>query len=1133
MIMNKKFSTLAVGLLLAGGLFSTANAIDLRNAVDGQFYKLKRVYECAPGATGRWGTVAEHYLTKEGTAFVLTDPAQGEKSWWKIEKVNGKFQLRNFADGKVLKLNGTSKFELEYYAANDATPNGWLGSSRIADFNQFHVAWENAAKPVSVGQVATQTANGWEIAGFTYGVSTDAKGEAYDGVATSLVAVDPGLSESAMQAGAVVRIKSAAGETSLYDVTYDKVNRSYSFVDHISGRLLLIGNEKDFQITFTQFGAYMQIPSGGKYVKFDGTNFTLVNALEDATLLAFNTPGTVDLSAKDLTYYENGSFSVTIKGLKDKFSGAAVVDLEDNVFSGSLVPYVYNSTEEAFEIADPRPNSVDPYENVTKFYLRKSNGNFIVAKANLAEGYDVAYQLTEVSAGTLLRDIVKLSSNHEYFGQFMIDITEDVDKQDIKYINNICVYDWNDTRKGYVRRFDFRNVAYLAVQPCDVEDIRLYPISIKMGGDQVVDWKTFLQNGKYAVVKCLTTGAANKNLTLGVAATGAYGADEAWVKTAVNDLETQWALTINNIDINGQPTANSSYVLTNRENPAITWTLGKVAALYSTSTANQYRIGSETYSITFVAGESTDGYKTLDPIALKNQQYYVGVYSPVWKGTAWLSENHVKEHKIGLDSDKDNANLWMVTPNIAAREAKEDTDDRYRDFYYPTDSVYVISTLGYCKTWADGSKTYEQSNDTLKIASYSLQNVTYNEYIQEYMSDTEYYACNSTDFRTALRVALRKSGDYINLIPVNYNTYNYDGNADPKYRVYVSASNLNELHQNLAWTSSIYAKIYAGDSADKGLLNNTNIYAQTENDLFVLEAKEAPAYLKLNQGDVIRIYREGNESEQLFENGEFASLGNSAQLKDMNPALYVDTAWMNRNEAVNRYDYMLAVNVDRIVKAYECNVPDHKDLYHYVDTTYGRFLVNLVDSTVVNEDINDIHYSKYQYQNMPKLGFKYGFHTADKFFVPNAKDTTVYKVGDANRNIAKFAFQMVDDKNFVVETSVNNYPAHPDWNSVGYLTWINGNLVVSGWYGDAEVFSLTADDRTPTANEAVAAEVSVVAVKGAIIVKGAAGKVVTVANILGQTIANQVAASDNVTIAAPAGVAVVTVDGEATKVVVK
>ena len=44
---------------------------------------------------------------------------------------------------------------------------------------------------------------------------------------------------------------------------------------------------------------------------------------------------------------------------------------------------------------------------------------------------------------------------------------------------------------------------------------------------------------------------------------------------------------------------------------------------------------------------------------------------------------------------------------------------------------------------------------------------------------------------------------------------------------------------------------------------------------------------------------------------------------------------------------------------------------------------------------------------------------------------------------------------------------------------------------------------------------------------------ITVANVLGQTLANQVAASDNVTIAAPAGVVVVAVEGDATKVVVK
>ncbi|MGM9759891.1 MAG: DUF6383 domain-containing protein, partial [Parabacteroides sp.] len=102
-----------------------------------------------------------------------------------------------------------------------------------------------------------------------------------------------------------------------------------------------------------------------------------------------------------------------------------------------------------------------------------------------------------------------------------------------------------------------------------------------------------------------------------------------------------------------------------------------------------------------------------------------------------------------------------------------------------------------------------------------------------------------------------------------------------------------------------------------------------------------------------------------------------------------------------------------------------------------------------------------------------------------------------------------------------------------YVCNVNGMLTVAANRKNA--LHVTIEEvASPTANESVeAAEVSVVAVNGAIIVKGAAGKVVTVANILGQTIANQVAASDNVTIAAPAGVAVVTVDGEATKVIVK
>lgn len=87
----------------------------------------------------------------------------------------------------------------------------------------------------------------------------------------------------------------------------------------------------------------------------------------------------------------------------------------------------------------------------------------------------------------------------------------------------------------------------------------------------------------------------------------------------------------------------------------------------------------------------------------------------------------------------------------------------------------------------------------------------------------------------------------------------------------------------------------------------------------------------------------------------------------------------------------------------------------------------------------------------------------------------------------------------------------------------------------AQVLNVEATTENATGNEDVTvSEVSVVATNGAVVVKGAAGKTVAISNILGQTIANTVIASDNETIAVPAGIVVVVVEGEeAVKAVVR
>ncbi|WP_270534645.1 DUF6383 domain-containing protein [Parabacteroides johnsonii] len=129
--------------------------------------------------------------------------------------------------------------------------------------------------------------------------------------------------------------------------------------------------------------------------------------------------------------------------------------------------------------------------------------------------------------------------------------------------------------------------------------------------------------------------------------------------------------------------------------------------------------------------------------------------------------------------------------------------------------------------------------------------------------------------------------------------------------------------------------------------------------------------------------------------------------------------------------------------------------------------------------------------------------------------------GDA---IADFKFKVTEneDGDYVLKTNGKTV----------YV--INGNLVCSNTVEKAEAFVIEVTS-TPTANEGIAtSEVKVLAGNGNVTIAGAAGKKVVVSNILGQVVANTVVSSDNAVIAAPAGVVVVAVEGEAAvKAIVK
>ena len=140
------------------------------------------------------------------------------------------------------------------------------------------------------------------------------------------------------------------------------------------------------------------------------------------------------------------------------------------------------------------------------------------------------------------------------------------------------------------------------------------------------------------------------------------------------------------------------------------------------------------------------------------------------------------------------------------------------------------------------------------------------------------------------------------------------------------------------------------------------------------------------------------------------------------------------------------------------------------------------------------------------------------------KEVLVAEKADQNKGILgglnNFQFQIVKpsdaEDNYVIRVnSINKY-----------LSNFNGVL---GFISDKDnaMRVIVEGQAAPTANEGVSAtEVKVVAYDGAINIKNAAGKNVVISTILGQIVASEVLTSDNATISVPAGIAIVSVDGE-------
>ena len=622
--------------------------------------------------------------------------------------------------------------------------------------------------------------------------------------------------------------------------------------------------------------------------------------------------------------------------------------------------------------------------------------------------------------------------------------------------------------------------------------------------------------------------------------------------------EAQWMVTEANLGTN-------TFTLTNRENPAVKITgiqlrlrdgnkfevyITPTATSASTSESNLKGTNNDIVYLTeSVKKDNFQGYMQTTENTLRSNNYFLGQYHAIGGNhNAYFVENHDNSHQIGAVADQTKADKWKLHFGM-----KQDDNKKYTK----VDTVYVITAFATLNKDGNGleSDAKKIKRDTLAILPYAFQKVSNREFVTfDATPKFNFYACDEknkdNENQSAKRFALK----------VKPNGYNFVEISGTEEDAVLSAD-----------------KMYLANSAENGSLERMQTYAADNNSVMVVEAADASEYHKIaiEWGDTISLFRNENNSQVLYEKRDaksvvekdtlsFLNIDNTNQFS-VNPAIFADTAYINRWDADGvlntTYQYLLAVNPSFGLHTENCEIPGHDPIIGGIDTVYGRFLVNLIDTANVY-GVNHIHNNWYVNENeagekLAKLSFVEGFHTNDTLYVTRQGGETV-KIGmtDPAFNVAKFAFRYVDSdaKTFKIQTQFKSYLgdnksyetaeefAKAYANGVGtvsdegYLKWINGTVVVTNGYENGDVFGIEENvKRNPVANEDVTvSSISVIASEGKVIINGAAGKKVTISNVLGQTIANTVLSSDNATISAPAGIVVVAVEGEAAvKAIVK
>ena len=967
----------------------------------------------------------------------------------------------------------------------------------------------------------------------------------------------------------------------------------YKLVNALTGKPLTVTKDGKTYDTFTGTadgaykGTYMQFAkedgSAGSFQYYCGTDKDVVpDGSSSAWRYNLVAVSPENLLAEEINKVQNGYFGLQFGQINDKGEYVNYESLEGvEPFSGQLVAYdADNDALDAFT-AQLGTKFIAPNSNKEEFMLfNKSADKYVVLLQNKWSKNNTNHDPKEDGNGHMYalmtaKEIIEDQQSKEptiasyifsvnmpvvrYFSPLEVIakqaiVNADGDKEDLEmYIANMGGVDYLTTTKaeGNEKVDGTNNELEDAVDPVNTV--------VRFGMTDYTDMSEFYG---YAITIKGVAGAGVEGMTLRPdieVSTNIKPTDDVWTKAeyvAFSRPEAQWIVT----------SVNGTIILTNRETKA-TYRWDEAFDMLSGSLALRHESG-DTYvadggfkfeikKVAKLGGASFEDYGdyTKDEAGIGVERTYKVAFNDTFGTTTYIGMDG--EGNVLLTRDEANAINFDLQKTYTTDTLKNNgTVDKNTKL----DVFHIVNN--YMKYNEDTKEwNYTANGDTLAFYRYELEHngqfLKYNEDKKQFELVTEIADANANKYIYADNfVVKKKEGNVVNIIKVSNADFDNDNlklDKDGNENIYALKGQLAYEGQKLfiggkyAYAEKDEKDVNAGemmffDFSNGEVQKQTNMYAWNANAQLNIVDEKFDSYRYFATPDTMEFYRVEYSDEFLYEkvqNG-INFLGMTYNRDKYNPAIYVDTAYI-QNTKKPTYLLALAPEIEPSHKycpthgidpdASVC-VPEHQTTIPGYVT--ARYLVSFTDSVAAHAtELKNPYLEDGKYT---KLGFVDAVHGVnDVNIIQNGDTVKTYELTDAAAKVAlnpvEFAFRIANQetKSFYIE-SVDN-------GKVSYIRWQNGVPVLTTDITDAEEFNVRETSENPTANEEISAEeatVSVVATDGAVIVKGAEGKNVIVSTILGKVVANEVVNSDNeTTIAAPAGIVVVSVDGESFKVAVK